>query len=307
MSVSTLHVLHGIDIAGTFISQLTGSTPSPQINTLLGEPAGNVQPQFISNAGQEPVVSFSSTQIKSLLDLAGVGMYDASSGNTDLYYKKAKNLSTRENAASSVHTRLRMANAGLVLSRISAGHDREASVDAMLVNPYDGSNQPIVPAGSIALSGTPAYTQSFRAGPVFLNGSQIYGVEDVTIDFGHTMISRGGDGELYPTFAGIRRFAPSITIRTPDLSAWTSHIGLNGVAISSLSVYLRKLTPNGAGPVADGTAQHMKFAATAGLATIENTSGGGNDDAVTGVRFGLVAPSDTGSALTFSSAIAITS
>lgn len=302
MSISSLHVLHGINIAGTFIAQISGASPSPQINVLLGEPAGNVQPQFIANSGQEPIVTFSSSQIKSLLDLAGVGMYDASGGNTDLYYKKAKNLSTREAPASTVHTRLRMANAGLAISRIAAGHEREASADCVLVNPYDGSNEPIVPAGSVALDGTPAYTQSYRAGPVFLNGSQISGVEELTIEFGHAMQTRGGDGEQYPTFAGLRRIQPVITIRSASL-AWST-IGLKGVSISSLSVYLRKLTTTG--PVADNVAQHIKFAATAGLATIDNTSGGGNDDAASSLRFTLVAPSDTGSALTFTSAIAIT-
>ena len=128
------------------------------------------------------------------------------------------------------------------------------------------------------------------------------GIQDVTIDMGLNLFVEFAGGEMYPTFIGVQVSAPVISFTTLSLP-WTT-VGLNGLAITALSVYLRKYSTTGA--VANGTAQHIKFAATSGLATIDNSGGGANDKAPITVRCQLVDPDGSDSALTVNAAIAIT-
>ncbi|MCP4571477.1 MAG: hypothetical protein GY838_03930 [bacterium] len=304
MTASTLHLLHGIQSSSpaAFLSQISNAQASPNVEEQIAHGAGGLQPLFAGNAGQAAGFTFDCEQIKTLLDLTGVGMADLSAGNTDLYYVKAANLAARVAAASELHTRLRCASAGLVCNQITAGDKKFASASCRLVLPYDGSNEPIVPAGTIALSGTRSAAEHYKAGPIWLNASQIPGVTDVTIDMGLELFILSADGEMYPTLIAIKTSKPTVTFTCYTLP-WTT-IGLNGLAITGLSVYLRKYAT--AGAVANGTAGHIKFAATAGLATIENSGGGGTEEATTTVKCTLVDPSGTDAALTVNTAIAIT-
>jgi len=303
MAIATQYVLHGIQNSSSFISQITSAAPAPGIQTMVAMAAGFPEPLFVGNMRQAPEVSFESGQIKTILDLTGISIADLSGANTDLLYKKVDNLGSRVADATAEHIRLRMANAVLGCGSIRAGHDSPASAGCLLVNPYDGSNEPIVPAGSIALSGTPTSAEHFVCGPVYINGSQLVGVQSVSIDFGRQWMRTGGDGELYNTFAAEMSISPTITIDTTTLPAWTT-LGLNGTAITSLSVYLRRIATTGR--VANGTASHIKFSATAGLAFVQQTSDGLSGPAATSVRCELIAPTASGNAISLNTATAIT-
>lgn len=307
MAVATLDVLHGIQTASDFISQITSATVSPQIQTLVSTPAGLPWPMFAGNLGQNPDITFESNQIKTILDLTGIDIVDLSGGNTDLLFKRTKSLASREADATTVHTRLRAAQAALVVNQLSAGHQSEASVSCRLVLPWDGSNEPIVPAGTVALTGAvPIAAEHYLAGEVWLNSLQIEGIQDITIDFGNSLIEAGGEGELYNTFAAIQSTNPVITITTLDMP-WvvaTPVLGLNGVAITALSVYLRKTATTTR--VTDVTAGHIKFSGTAGYAFIAQTPGGGNDPVVTTIQCQMASPNATTAPLLVNTAIAIT-
>jgi hypothetical protein len=302
MAISSEHVLHGILNSSTFISQVSSSRPSPGIETILGTPAGFQYPVFVGNIGQRPMLSFDSTQVKTILDLTGIGIADLSAANTDIYFKQADHLGIRIANATTSHTRLRAAQAALVAERISVGHRSEASASCRMMFPYDGSNEPIVPAGSVAVSGTSASAEHFVQGPVYLNTVQLTGVQDMTIDFGITIKEAGGEGELYDTFVCVMEIRPVITIRCENLP-WAT-FGLNGTALTAGSFYLRKVATTGR--VSNATSEHIKFAATAGLITIDDSSAGDNDAVISTVRCALVAPSASGAPLTVNTAIAIT-
>lgn len=303
MPIATEHVLHGIVNDSTFISQIESSRPSPGIQNLLTAfAAGHTQPLFVGNHGQKPVVPFESTAIKQILDLTGITIADLSGANTDLLFKKATHLGSRVAPATEEHTRIRMAEAGLECLRITAGDKQVATASCRIFASFDGSNEPMVPAGSVALAGTPAAANFWKLGPIYINGSLLPGGQQVTIDFGRAMFELGSDGELYCTFFGEQAITPVITVSGHNVP-WTT-IGLNGLAITSLSVYLRKMGTTA--PVANGTASHIKFAATAGLATIDDTSAGGNDPAMTGLRLSLAAADSSTAIMTINTAIAIT-
>lgn len=305
MAIASDYVLHGIlTPSAAFISNISNQRLSPAIQHVLGYGAGYYQPLFVGNIGQKPMIGFDTLDVKTVLDLTGVGMADLSAGNTDLFFKKAKAYSIRTADATAEHVRNRLAAAALYLGSLRAGSQSEASLSCDLIANYDGTNEPIVPTGgSVALSGTPTSGQHFVAGPITINTTSYTGVQSVNIDFGIQKIQLSGDGEIYDTFQGIRTQAPTITatfIGLPLLNTF----GLNGTALTGLSVYLRKVSTTGR--VANGTAQHIKFAATSGVITVEDESGGGNGDVITTLKFTLTAANTSTNALTVDTASTIT-
>lgn len=304
MAVSTAYVLHGILNSSTFISQISNAQPSPAIETMLSEPAGFPYPLFVANQGQNPVTTFETSQLKTILDLTGAlsSIVDLSGANTDLHYKKVADLGRRVADATTEHIRFRMSQAFLSLERITAGHRTEAVASCRLGVTYDGSNSPLVPAGSLALAGTPTSATHWLAGPVYLNTVALPGVQEITIDFQRQLLELGGEGELYNTFVACQVYRPVITIRCTE-HAWATY-GLNGTALTAGSFYLRKMATTGR--VADGTAQHIKFAATAGLITVDDTTGGGNEAGITTYRVTLVGADTSTEPITVSTAVAIT-
>jgi hypothetical protein len=305
MSVSTIYVLHGIQNSSTFISQINSARPSPQLELLIAEAAGLPFPLFAGTMAANPETPFETPQVKTILDLTGAlsSIVDLSGANTDLYFKKVQDLGRRVADATTVHLRFRMAQAFLALDRITAGHKTPAVASCRLGTTYDGTNKPIVPAGSLALAGTPTAAQHFYAGPVWLNTVSLPGVQETTFDFQRQLLLIGGDGELYNTFAAMMIYRADITIRCTE-HAWQTY-GLDGTALTAGSFYLRKGIATGRD--ADGSATHIKFAATAGLITVDESSGGGNEASLTTYRVTCVGADAATEPITVNTAVAITS
>src|SRR5262249_10973818 len=110
-----------------------------------------------------------------------------------------------------------------------------------------------------------AATEKFTLGPVKLNGSTINSVVSVTIDFGLEVKVYGEAGEPYPKFATIEKLGPKNTIRTTDVTLFSS-VPPSGTALSSGGIiYFRKFQTAGV-VYADSSSQHVKF-------TIPNNQG----------------------------------
>lgn len=305
MAISTVHVLHGIANGASLISQITNARPMTDLQTLVAQSAGLPFPLFTAVLGINPAIPFDTTQVKTILDTSGAltSIADLSASNTDLYFKQVSDHGRRVADATTGHIRLRMSQAFLVLDRITASHQREAAASCRIGTTYDGTNNPLVPAGSVALSGTPTSAEHFVAGPVALNGVPLPGVADITIEFNRQVLEVASDGEIYNTFAACMYYAPVVTIRGYH-TAWATY-GLNGTALSEMAVYLRKVAANGT-RVADGVAQHIGFSASSGLITIDESSGGNNEPAMTTVRVTLASADATSEPISVSTATAIT-
>lgn len=304
MPVAAAEVLHGIVNNTTFISQITSAAVSPAVEAFIANAAGQVNPQFAAAMGISPEVRFSSPQLKTILDLTGVSVADLSANNTDLFFKAMADQGSRVSSASSAHHRWRAAQALMEVQSISAGHRSVASATCRIILGYDGTNVPLVYAGSQALSGTPTANENFVAGECYLNSTEIDGVQDITIDFGRQMVQLGAAGELYPTFNAEGTVNPTITIRAYNAGFWaTSGLAL---AVTSGSFYFRKLAT--VGRVADNVTEHIKFAVTNGLAYIDTTEGDGVNPSLTTIVIKPVAASDTAGAVVLTSTgVAITS
>jgi hypothetical protein len=308
MSIGTVHVLHGIVNGAAFLSQISNSRLSAEMQELLGQSAGMPYPQFVANAGMKPSESFDCTQIASLLNSSGqpFGITDLSANNTDLYYKKLQNLGVRVADNQNAHKRVRASLAYLIIERITASHNGEASASCVIGALFDGTNPPFVPAGSAPLAGTPSSAEHFRTGPVFVNTGggmvQIPGIQQTTIDFRRALIELGSDGELYITFCAMAQWQPQVMVTCTEF-VWDTY-GLGGSAFSAASVYLRKLGTNG--PLANNVAQHIKFAApVGGLLAVQDVAGGVNDPAITSLKLTCIGDA-TNQPLTVNTATTIT-
>lgn len=303
-----LRVKAGFD--PSFYSQIDDATPSPNVQAMLGTPAGHTQPLFRGVRGLKPDISFRTTQLATLLtELPSASLFaaDLTSGNVDLLYKQVTDRGTRLADATTGHTRLRLQDAMMHLRSIDVGHQRDAVADVRILAMYDGTNAPIVPAGSVALSGTPTAAEYFGLGPVSINGSAINGVQECSINLNPQTIERGSDSDHYDTFAALMTIDPVITLRGLAIEPWTVY-GLNGTALTSLSLWLRKLNNDASGGapyVANATEQHILFTAAAGLITVGRSSGGGSSEVTTEIMLHLRAANASSAALTVDATAAI--
>jgi len=302
MSIATLHVLHGIKNNTTFLSQMSNAQASAGIEPLLGVPAGTPFPTFVGNPSQTPEITFDSTQLKTILDACGTSIADWSANNTILYFKKVSPFASRVGNATAQHMTLSAAEAALLWSQISADHQQPASASCNVGIIYDGTNEPLIPVNNVVVTGTSTSEEHYTVGTIWINGTQIHGIQNVQISSGVSVFHLGGDGELYKTFIAEQEANPTITFQTPDLP-WPT-IGLNGLAASSFSVYLRKIGTTA--PVPDGTAEHIKFSGTKGLIRIEQTVNGANNETMTTVTITPVGTAENTRPLTVNTAIAIT-
>lgn len=303
MAVATVDVVHGLYSSGGFVSQITSSRVLSGIEILNGTPAGHPYSLFKAIRQQTPAFEITTTQLATALALTGLPGADLSGGNVDFYLKRTVGNGLRVADATTSHTRYRAANVFLGWDSISADQSGEASINLRAICLWDGSNEPIVPAGSVALAGTPSAAEYFAAGPVAVNGTTINGVQSINIDLQPEYKIVFGDGEVWPTFCYVASINPKITINALD-NSWAS-LGLDGTALTSCAIYLRKLAANGT-RVANGTAEHLKFSATNGIAYPESSSGGNNDETPTTLILELASANATAAPLTLSTASAIT-
>lgn len=306
MSIAQLHYLHGVLFPGAqFLSQLGSAAPATNLDELIAYGSGHPDPLFVGTKGGKPDIPISSTQLKTLLDLCGSSFIaDLSAGNTDLFYKKAADLGVRQLAASTVHTRIRMSQGAFYWDTITAEHQGEAELSGRIVPTWDGTNAILIPAGSIALSGTPTAAEQYTLGPVKLNGSFIPGIARWSLGLQTRTKEAGDGGEDAITFFGIEQRQPVLEVMSDDIDAWVNY-GISGLALTSLVFYLRAKTLDGVN-VANGTPSHISFTATNGKVCVANSSGGGNNTARQSLKIYLRASSASANVLAINTATTIT-
>jgi hypothetical protein len=274
MSVPALYYPHAIVLpSSTVISQLSDLGPGYELDDLSEFAAGQVGPQFVGSGKSMPQVSFSSTQLSSLLaeiDTLGV-CKSLAAGNTDVYYRKGASLGARVAAASSAHIRLRMASNGLLAwQSIQCDQDRTAEIRARILPVWDGTNNPLVITGSTALAGASAVNSIYTLGPIKINGSFVGGLTTLSWENNLEYEEVGSDGEEFISYGGIRSVRPVITFRTKNAEV-LSTFGAKGTAVTALSCFFRKRQSAGIN-VADNTAEHISLTHTAGVVKAQRIS-----------------------------------
>ncbi len=305
MAVSATERLDKIVLpSSTEISVINSARIDAGITNQTMRPAGHAHPMFTSNQSQTPKVEFTTPQLDVVLGymtLAGVAM-----GTTDLYLKAASNPGNVARATTG-HKKLRMTAGVGYWSQINLKHNAPSDITGVLEPIYDGTNDPIVYAGSQALSGNLAVGTFFGAGPVAINGTALGAVQSISVASGIQTTKLGGESEEFPTFAGIEMTEPVITIQFQREYNWSS-IGLRGTTLdgtNGLVFYARKFS-NGASRVANATAEHIKFTVLNGLANPVDSSGQNSSPISDTIRIHARSASDSVLPMTVNTASAIT-
>lgn len=309
MSTTSQYYLHGILLpTGAWISQLTDTTPASNVQQIVEYAAGAAVPSFRGAHGARPDVSFTSTQIGTILAACGMWGADLSAGNCDLFYRQGANLSTRAALATSSHLRIRAVRAMLYWESITAKQGDLATIRCRLVPTFDGINPPLVATGSTTIASQPLAVAPYTLGPVALNGVALDALAGWTLSLNPTLNEKASGGDSWTSFCGISRHDPVLEIQPENLGCWSA-IGAGGLALTAVAAYLRKKAADLTTNVADGVAGHIGFASAdnpCGMATVEQSGGGIGDPATATIRCGLrISTATTGHPLTVSVATAI--
>lgn len=277
MGVGVIHRPHAIAFPGpAYITQFTDCRPNNNYQEFLERSASESAPQHTGAIAAAPELAFDSRQLKGVLDLctdSGVAR-SFSTGTVSVYYRKGTNRGLRVGVAETEHDRWDMANtACLYWNVVSADQRSLAQIEAMIkAVSTDGATAPMVHVGSTALVGTSAVDSVYTLGPVSVNGSWLDGVVSSRIENGFTFDAEDESGNQYQQYFGIDEWNPRVIVDTNDLDVVNS-FGESGTALTALKLYYRKLNKGSLGPVADGTAGHIKFSATSGSIFVQEGSG----------------------------------
>ena len=301
MAVANVYTLFSFDItspAAAKFSRLTNFTVNGGLNVAKAFPAGLPYPMFTTIRGGAPGCSFSTPQIDTLFDvcLASTGngySADLSAGVNTMVFEKALAYGTRNTG--SVHPNFVLSDPLLYWSRITASSGGVAEATVNMVMAYDGTNSPIVHAAGGA-TGVQVAAEEFGLGQVSINGTALDGVRSVTVESGVELITVGDESEIYPTFVGIRRCAPMVTIEMLDASYWgtipltTTSAGLALNGTTGLTIYYRARATEGGNSAAS---IHPKIIIANGLVEPVSVGGAAGSSMTMGLRVTARTATDT--------------
>jgi hypothetical protein len=304
MAIANLHKADKIVVGGSFtFNECRNWRLDAGMSSLIRRPAGHVAPMFRAGLQQRPVFTFTTPEID--VAWANIGQYGlAVTADTDIYEKLATATGNAARNASS-HKRYRISDCFIFWSRVMLPHNGEGTIDISIIPVYDGSNEPIVPAGSTALVTTQASGNHFGAGPTAWNGTTLNGIQSIEIATNPDLIQEGGESEIWDTFVGIRTIEPVVTLQFRDATSLTG-IGLDGTVLNGstgLTLYGRHMT--GVGRSANGSSAHIKLVGANGTILPQEISTQDSDPTMHSARVELVAASDSTDPMTISTAQAI--
>lgn len=269
MPVEFIHTLYGVELFTDAMGSavLLGGITQQSIVTgtrLQGDPtSGDPYVRHQAIHAQKPRATFSTLQIARALDNIGPsGLKIKSESNTGLrlYQRKYDEGSTP--ASGSNHIRHTIREGLLVPRQLSCSHQDDATLQYEALVTYDGTNDPIVPADSVALPTGLLDDERFTLAAVTIGGVLITQVTNLTLDFGLDAQTEGSNSDIWDTHSSIRSVSPSLTLKGINAKWFSSAviplIGKKGTHANT-SFYLRKRKDDGSTFVADGTTEHIKF------------------------------------------------
>jgi hypothetical protein len=281
MSASQLFKAGPVKLNGGSAITLAGNS-GMEVNTGFKDiqkmAAGQVSPSFVACLTNEPLISFSCTDLDTLVNAGltiATPLYVAS-GQTftsvDVYATAVAQGGTI--GGSSTHFKISMTECMIVMKSCGGTVDKAAEAKLDFHALYDGTNAPITYTTLVSLPATPVISSLFTMGPARVNGSTLTAIVGAEIDAGVTITKVISDGDIYPSLAYVDEIKPKIVLTCKDASQLNT-FGLNGTAQGATAsmVYFEKIA-KGATRVANGTAAHIKVLTNAsdGMIWVENAS-----------------------------------
>jgi hypothetical protein len=245
--------------------QINGWRPSPGFTQFAEFAASGVVPLFLGTHHRSPMAEYDTPDLDRIIGLldATYKIFAGFSSAVLLKWLKKTNLGVNEAAASTVHQSLSLARSLMTFESLSAQQDQLAIMTMALqaIEASGGGAAPVVATNATLVA--PSACNLYSLGPTQINTSAIC-VDGVTLNNNLTKDTRRCSNSIDPTFASIDRIEPSVVLSTPEVDDVMSFFVTPG-AVTSFSFFLRKKSANGIN-VADATAEHIRFAATAGSA-----------------------------------------
>jgi hypothetical protein len=230
------------------------------LDLLSEHPAGHPAPLFGAIARAKPAVKFSTPQLDTLV--SSFPVWGANPSCT--LYRKKSGLTAPLARDGTVHDNVAVTASTAFWDTITLPARGIGAGNVTICSMWNGTNNPLIHTGSAALASTLAVANYFAAGPIQINGTAVNGIEEVTIQSGANFQSEGDADSIYDTFGEVRLGQTVVTIKTKTQVNWATY-NLTGAAITTLVGFMKKWA-NEASFVADATAEHIKYAATQGIA-----------------------------------------
>lgn len=281
MAITDMYTIYAVNLNMTtdiWITQIVDQRVSLGITRFLEASDGEVDPRYVAVNEQRPVIGFTTTDLAVALGTAGIDGHAidvdtaATKGSFEAFFQILAEGGTRGGA--SLHTMLTINEGILVPRTLSASQGGIARLSYECHATYDGTNDPIVIATSQSIAAvTAGVTSLWTLGPVSLNGTDVNGVMDMSIDFGIQLLVEGSDGEIWPRYVAIMSRQPTISFTTPDAGLLNT-LAIEGTAQGATNsvIYLRKMD-EGATRVAEATEEHISITIDEGHLAVEDVTG----------------------------------
>lgn len=274
MALSNAFYPRSIHLPSPNITHFTSVNPDMGYSYTMQRVAGLASPRYEGVSGTNPTISFTTQQIKSVLDTCTVENIckDLTGDNVDIYYRAGKPMEIREDTSSAVHVKGQLALSSMIFwEGISVRMGSVAECSARIVSAKRGAAEPLVWTGSSTLPTATVDETLYGMGPVYLNSSQLTGITGFSIQNNVELEPIRADGERALSYQGIRSYSPMITLSTNDVNA-IADATYGGDGFVNLELYLRKMSSTNV-YVDSATAEHIKITYYQGLKTVPNVSG----------------------------------
>lgn len=266
--------------AGTpvYIDQITEQRVSPNVRQLVESADGQVDPTYAAVLGAEPLIGFTTTDLKAALDLAALDGLHIDSDVDDHGIRFWLQALAEGGTRGGDGTNLQMTvGDGLLVPRTlqaTQGQRATLALDCLAVS-SDGSTASIALSADQNLTGTPSVSVLWTLGTVKINGAD-FPATDLTVTFGIQEIREAADGHVYPTYVAIMSRQPTITFTTPNAELFST-LGLVGAARSASTVVTFRKMSEGSTRVSAATEEHISLAVNEGRIHVDDLSpaGGG--------------------------------
>lgn len=267
------------------LPDIVSVAPSAAIQKALLTPGGALSPALVAEVQQDPVVSLTVMDLKTILAQCGFQSALAISSAAVIQYQQRALGGTF--AGNGNHVRLTAPAGLLYLDSVRATQDEAsaAAVNCRFQSLGNTTTRPFTVAIGQNLLGTPSIPRAYKLGPVVFEGDVLGGVQSSSVQSGLTCATKRGDGRTWAVTGSITKAAPSaeVMLDTLDLA---DDVGFGSAAISSgISIYFQQIG------AAAGDLAHIRFTFNAGLYEISEMPASGEGDAsakltVTGARDG---------------------
>lgn len=262
----SIGVQDNADSAAVIIGSLLNVTTPIDHEVQTNQTGGRFYPEQITVASQKPRLTYGSYDLPKVLDAFGLigRRITGGTGKVGVALYQAK-YADNVLASGANHRRLRFDESFAMVRRISVSHRQDAQIESEVMALWDGTNDPVIPEGTITLPSLPASSGRWTLGDVTVGSESIGCNIQVDIDFGLTAEAFGCDSDIWDTHLNLNMIAPRITITSLQPEGFDDGVvpleGLVGTHANT-TFYLRKRLARGAGFVAGATEEHISFTAS---------------------------------------------